>query len=130
MALMNFREPNQVKWLGSRPGHNGTQITEFNVVDNGNVDLYVVPAGKRFFLTSWAVSAINISGGAGNGFMSVAIGGLNAFMPASFSSALNEPMSEAGRFWPPIELAAAENVYIYSSVAAFFIRGSIHGWVE
>jgi len=52
MALMKFREPNQVKWVGVRPGHNGTQIIRSQGADNATVELYLVPVGQTFYLCS------------------------------------------------------------------------------
>jgi len=50
MALMKFREPNQVRRVGVRPAHDGTQVLERGSADNATVVLYTVPAGKVFYL--------------------------------------------------------------------------------
>jgi len=52
MALMKFREANQVKWVGVRPGHNGTFVSAQGMCDAvAWVTFYTVPANKWLFIT-------------------------------------------------------------------------------
>ena len=46
------REPNQVKWVGVRPGHNGEQVL-IHINTNVNTVLYTVPADKLLLIFSW-----------------------------------------------------------------------------
>ena len=59
------REPNQVKWIGVRPGHNGEQILEHNQASNNTVIIYTVPADKLLLIFDYFISlygAVNVQG--------------------------------------------------------------------
>jgi len=47
---MHFREPNEVRWVGVRPAHKGTQISSSDSVSNGTIDLYVNNSGNVSFV--------------------------------------------------------------------------------
>ena len=70
MALMTFREPNQVKWVGSRPGHNGTQIFGYALATNAVATCYFAPAGKAGYIYGLDLAA---SSGANPGLASLQI---------------------------------------------------------
>ena len=130
MSDMMFREPNQVKWQGSRPGHNGTQVlenTESNVLNW--VVLYTVPAGQTLFLTmvsfSWDQSVNNV--------WKIAI---YDDVPALWKTlAIGRAILAAGNpfwmstFWPPIEVPAGYHIQRYQDVAIAPCF-TIHGWTE
>ena len=51
MALMKFREPNQVTWYGSRPAHRGTQVTKsVSTTGAASVIIHTVSASKTLFI--------------------------------------------------------------------------------
>lgn len=62
---MNFREPNQVKRVGTRPGHDGEQVLEYaDVGAVGTTVLYTVPGGQVFYLCDWGIfSYAGVAGG-------------------------------------------------------------------
>lgn len=130
MGLMEYREPNQVKWVGVRPGHKGEQVLE-DLFSNvaGDVLIYTVPAGKTLFLTNiflgmWA----NISG----------IIGLSIFdttpvrwkwLCVGIQIVTDNLIPINKSYYPPIEIPSGYHIYRYSANADTSIA-CIHGWVE
>lgn len=52
MALMKYREQNEVVWVGARPAHHGTQVNGYaNHTGAASTDLYTVPTGYKLFIT-------------------------------------------------------------------------------
>jgi len=52
MAMTEHREPNMVKWIGVRPGHNGEQDYLYVTRDGlGSADSGAIAAGKVFCIT-------------------------------------------------------------------------------
>ena len=125
-----FREPNQVKWVGVRPGHNGEQILEGIIVGAINFTaIYTVPADKMFFMTYAALS--NILNIGGNAYLCI-----YDDTPAiwrvlfGFLNILNVPApGPVATFNPPIELAAGYSIRVYQSALIGAIA-SVHGWVS
>ena len=130
MALMKFREPNQVQWQGVRPGHNGTQVLEsFSTALVVPTPFYTVPAGKTFFLTyAGLFQSINITGRL--------ILDIYTDAPAYWRrlltglSLLNQiSLAINVSYWPPIEVPAGYIFYVEQSAIAG-VLAVIHGWVE
>ena len=130
MSDMYFREPNQVKWMGSRPGHNGTQVLEYsNSAVLNWVPIYTVPAGETFYMTfmsfTWQLSV--------NDIWAVAI--YNAVPAVWRYICLGRGVLTAGSlgwhesFWPPIEIPDGYHIYRYQAVNIAPCL-CIHGWVE
>ena len=123
------REPNQVKWVGVRPGHNGDQFIysgETAVV--GYSAIVEVPADYMFFLTYAAIWSRNLA--AANyslsifddtpAFLHYIIGGAsgaNICSPASVSN-----------FDPPWEIEAGNWLYVGQNVNTL-VAYCLHGWV-
>jgi len=130
MSDMHFREPNQVKWQGSRPGHNGTQVIEGEPIAALNWStVYLVPAGVTFYMTFASLSHYNII----TAFMYLAIWDAG---PALWRTifGLGHPVNTSvlgmsSNFWPPIELAPGYSVQVYQNVNNAVV-GSVHGWIE
>lgn len=67
MALIKYREPNQAKWRGVRPAHNGTRVHFWGYCNNNSVTLYTVTTGKTLYLVSelikvvWTTSAARLT---------------------------------------------------------------------
>jgi len=130
MALMKFREPNQVKWVGVRPGHNGTQIIRSQGADNATVELYLVPVGQTFYLCSASLGYRLVV----DGYVKLFI---NDLVPAQWFLcfedvllALSPAQTVTDSYWPPIEVPAGYTFYIQSAGAGLQAWGQIHGWVE
>jgi len=130
MSDMHFREPNQVKWQGSRPGHNGTQVLEsFTTVAIATTPFYTVPVGHTLFLTNVAVSSsINVS--------SVLWVNIHTDAPAFWRTLLvgetiinADRMALVNQYWPPVEIPSGYIIYVHQTVNVN-IRITIHGWYE
>jgi len=125
MAIV-FREPNQVKWIGVRPGHNGEQILENDTAINVLTSIYVVPADKLLLLFAYDVSVY--SGVAATGYFYI-----YDDTPAIFKSLAVRSVAAAGTdsscqgLWVPIEIPAAYSLRIITSNAGCSIRVCIHG---
>ena len=126
MSDMHFREPNQVKWMGSRPGHNGTQVIV--MIDTAvSGELYEVTAGKTFYLTAFSVG--QNMGVNQNCFLSVRnILDAGVYHLAHISVALgNMGGNCALSFYYPLEIPSLFDFYINCANLA---RGFIAGWEE
>jgi len=113
MALMNFREPNQVKWVGVRPAHNGEQINIGNFVVNGAVTLYTVPAGKILLLIE--ISASKWTNYVGSIFVEARTAAsvwIRSFCMMEIGNA-NDVAMRAENFVPPFELYATEHLDLH-----------------
>ena len=117
------REPNQVKWIGVRPGHNGEQI--LLPIDTAvNADVYTVPADKMLLLFDWHLGGVRAIGFTGHLYVyddtPVVIASI-----ATVSSEVGEPgTSTSNALWVPIELPED---YAIKVVTAKQVEGYIHG---
>jgi len=130
MALMKFRESNQVKWVGVRPGHNGTQVTKWGSADNETVILYTVTAGKILYLVHYTV------------FISSDVADRWGFMGVRNDADVEQYRFSTGVFKQvgsigfgvglkyPIEIPAGWDIFLVSNSADSHINGFIHGWEE
>jgi len=130
MSDMMFREPNQVKWQGSRPGHNGTKILVGMMIDAINwTVVYTVPAGEVGFITHISLShQLNLAAG-----YHVAIyDATPAFAYSLFRSIhiLNFPTVRCNlNYWPPLEIPAAFSIRFLQTVDTD-MTAHVHGWSE
>ena len=130
MSDMMFREPNQVKWMGSRPGHNGTQVllsdTVAAVVPTG---FYTVPAGKTLFITSAFLNITNPV--AVSYYLAIfnAVPALDQYLINTYYTAGQQIVPVQANYWPPIEVEAGYHLYYRQGVNAL-LTYTIHGWVE
>ena len=126
MAVTVHREPNQVKWIGVRPGHNGEQILEHGTANNATVIIYTVPADKLLLLYGFSY---NVSGTAGNtGFLSIytAVPAVHRHLVYGNFSA-NTVVAFGRDFVIPIEIPAAYSVRVLSPAATKYVGVSING---
>lgn len=130
MADVEYREPNQVKWLGYRPGHRGDQVIEYNNVSNGNQTVYTVPSGKTFFLTGWTFTA-NASATGVNAFFNLrnAGGGLVLRWHYIHFDAVGQVEDSRGLMFP-IEIPEDYYIEIATSAATVDAHCTVWGWVE
>jgi len=130
MALMKFREPNQVKWRGVKPAHNGTQVLVAGDANNVENIFYTVPAGKIYYLHGFSLQCTpNITAGS---YLAVynttpalwlRLAYLDGFLGTQvpiFSSS----------FSYPLEIPSLYTFRIKSNVAGFWARTTIFGWLE
>jgi len=130
MAVMSYREGNRVRWVGTRPGHDGTQVLVWKAAVNATEVLYAVPAGKILYLTHMAIHVE--SDIAGSGYMHIRDGGgITQYFGIAVKNIVGGSFcSNSESFWPPIEMPASWDVAVVSSIAALIVIGSIHGWYE
>ena len=130
MSDMHFRAPNQAKWMGTRPGHNGVQVflgAEVALVVP--TSFYTVPAGQTLYLTFAFLGRANPI--AANLSLSV-YDDTPVLWQHIFHThmLLNDPSPpHIASFWPPIEIPAGYHLYYNQNVNAL-LSYCIHGWVE
>ena len=127
---MKFREPNEVNWQGVRPGHNGTQVVEYDHVVNGTDLVYTVTAGKILYLISWTHNIVNNSGGVGTSTAYIDDGINVWYMFDYYHGADNVPGGKAGNQYPPIEVPAGYRFQHYSNAVNVDSYLSFFGWEE
>lgn len=129
MAAMTFRESNQVKWVGVRPGHNGTQILARTAANNSTNIVYTVTAGKTLFLHSYQ---LNISCGTNNIAFNMyirtdaAVTWHQVSYGKSYASKNNMTCQS---FNPPLEIPAEYQIMIQAG-ADLWAYCCIQGWEE
>lgn len=130
MAMMHFREPNQVKWVGVRPGHNGEQIIKQTNVANGTVVVYTVTVGKTLYLCTAELAYVAV--GAARAELWVESGGgvylAGLLMLVGQAAVVGDP--HIITFWPPLEVPSQYVIKLRSWAAAPQVYGMIYGWEE
>jgi len=130
MALMKFREPNQVKWAGSRPGHNGTQVIKSENGTGVPILMYTVPAGLTFYLTSWVFSVSDSVGGALGYFHVQDLVPATQYYIGYITTQGVGFLGQEGSFWPPLEIPTGWRLRVGSNAGTCTASALIHGWVE
>ena len=118
-----YREPNQVKWVGVRPGHNGEQIL-IDIDTAVSVIVYTVPADKLLFLFDWSISTapnLNIHSRLQ---IRTAVPVVVANIAGASSYTGDSGTNNAQALWVPIEIKAGYDIYLFATGAT---RGYIHG---
>ena len=130
MSDMHFREPNQVKWQGSRPGHNGVQVIEDGDANNVTDDIYTVLAGKRLYLCGWSFSCWGVAYSTGAHLWLWTVVVLDRRELIAGVHAANSALMCSMSYWPPIELVGGDIVRLISDNVNSICHASIHGWTE
>ena len=130
MSAMSFREPNQVKWVGVRPAHNGEQVVASGLASNSTAILYTVPSNKTFYFVSYGATAY------------IAATGISAWMQiydgagALWNTIIDFISDSVGAlradntFYPPMELPSGYSIRLVSNDSNVQIRAFIFGWEE
>jgi len=130
MALMKFREGNRVKWIGSKPGHDGTQVFTSFPATNATAIVYTVPVGSVLYLVESFLGVTAIAAGyvvlqiqnAGGAFVRHL-----CFIQVGAAAPVHDSHFTA---WPPVELPAGFTIRVQSSAVGLTAYGAIFGWVE
>ena len=130
MALMKFREANQVKWNGSRPGHDGTQKLAQASADAATVPIYTVLAGETLYLCSVTMGVLTDVAGEFHTIIRNDAAAAQFFPTMGIRAAGSAPCHYVCTFWPPAELIEDWDVIVYSNTAGLTVYGSIFGWIE
>lgn len=129
MADVGYREPNQVKWYGWRPGIRGTHIIRAGRHQGlGDTDVYTISAGVTFFLTGFSYS-INYSNVGSQGIIDIYDdAGLTWKRLWSMKQdATGELIGSLGLFFP-IEVPAAYTFRVRSFASWVDMQACIWGW--
>ena len=130
MAVMAFREPNRARWVGVRPGHDGTQVVKYARAENATVIIHTVTAGKTLFLCGLMGSVFD--NGGGQHTVVFVRDGADVFKYYLYwgenNASAGEPFSKS--YWPPIEIPAGYDVCAQSTAAAHYINAIIDGWED
>jgi len=131
MALMKFREPNQVKWCGVRPGHNGTFTSaELRTAAAAWSVVYTVPVNTRLYIFHSWMSAIN-AGLAGNARIRIVYGGVaHQLYIVEFEAIAGGRDFVDTSYYFPLELEANDTFEIYVSNAGIAVWGGFNGFLE
>jgi hypothetical protein len=127
--MMVFREPNQARWIGTRPAFDGDQVCKYITANNAIAIVYTVPHGHTFFLCGFVVT---INGGAVNDSVELEdrdAGDVVArtYVKMQLSAVGQEVASHS--FWPPIEIPEDYDIILVSNTVTSVGRGTIHGWL-
>lgn len=130
MALMKYREGNEIKFVGVRPGHRGTQIAKSNTKSNGGQIIHTVTAGQVLCLTYCNLTAF--ATGAGSGYFRVRDDedALQYTIIWVAFPVANKIFSLPVVLNPPLEIPAGYDIYVESQNAGITVYGFMHGWEE
>jgi len=132
MALMTYREANQVLRRGVRPAHDGTQITKAGVQNGaGNNPLYAGHATKTLFISYMMLSSRESAAAAGNAYITcqpLEEGALRTILAHFYDIAGHQ--SNTATFNPPLEVEPNTPVTLLVDHANIDARGCFHGWLE
>lgn len=130
MSAMAFREPNQVKWMGTRPGHNGTQVLGYGAATVQTLNLWTVSAGKTGYLIAASINTVtNVTGTGRLGIRDVA-DAVVAILCSNMWTAAGAITGQPWYSWPPIEMPSGYDVFLVASGAGFTALGTVFGWEE
>ena len=117
------REPNQVKWIGVRPGHKGEEIIK-NIDLAASAIVYTVPADKLLLLFDWSIGIIqNVNNGSRLQLRTaVPVVYAELFYVTSGINTAGQVASQSLNI--PIEIPATYDIYVTCAVVT---RGYIHG---
>ena len=121
-----YREPNQVKWIGVRPGHNGEQVIESDETTNVLSAIYTVPADKILLLFGYGLDVWSTVASAGSFYIYDATPAIWRIL-GRITVGANSGRSVPKSLYPPIELAEDYSLRIITNNAACIINAYIHG---
>ena len=117
------REPNQVKWIGVRPGHNGEQVI-IDIDDAVNADLYTVPVDSILLIFGWSWGVIHNLAVEARIEIKTAGAAHYCWLGFSTAQAAVPGTNNNNALFVPIELPEG---YVISIVTARQCYGHIHG---
>ena len=126
MSDMMFREPNQIKWVGTRPGHNGKQKL-IKIESAVSALLYTVTAATVFYLTAYYIGTSQNDTGSALLTVRNALDAEQYHLAFPTGYALMPGAGHGMTFYFPLEIAAGWDFYLTCDCAC---RGFIAGWEE
>jgi len=127
---MKFREPNEVRWVGVRPAHRGTQVKAHGMANNGTVTIYTVSAGKTLFVTAMHVFMRCTSGTSANSIIWRDNKNDVWFVVGRPSAGAAGQAFACVNYNPPFEVPAGCYLTVSTDQAAAYLSVSIVGWEE
>jgi len=130
MALMKFREPNQVQWRGMRPAHNGTEVHGAGgTAVIGIVNILPAHASLTQYVHYYSVSLI--PGLPQTATLEYATGaGVAIWVFALiYETVGGERIPLVGNFWPPLEVLPTNQILLRLT-AASWAQASVLAWRE
>lgn len=130
MAVMSYREANQVKWMGVRPAHAGTQAYWHTVVNVAGVNALIpAHATRKYFITYYSITVASAVGIWADFQLSDAVPAVVwDFGMAQSVVALVAP-TVTGNFWPPLEVPVGWSIAVFLS-GIDWVNASMLGWYE
>ena len=126
--MTKHREPNKVKWVGVRPGHNGEQIHKSGRANNDTVILYTVPADKILLLFNWGISTFWT---ALNTYVSLgiydAVPAIETTLVDILMQVIGDTYDREASYDMPIELPEDYSLRLVSGAIGCYISGYVHG---
>ena len=120
------REPNRVKWIGVRPGHNGEQVLEHGEAIGATVVLYTVPATKILLLFGFTCGMSCSANGVGTLGIYTDVPVLHRYLFFSSVQA-NNAVAGCRDYSIPIEIPAGYSIRAISAAATLGVRAVIDG---
>jgi len=130
MSAMSFREPDQARWIGVRPGHRGEQVAAHNIAINNTQIIHTVTAGKVLYLTDWVFEANAGAAGWSADFEIRNVLDVLVYKIVTWYSGGVESRMLANSLFYPIEVPTGYDIIVSSNAVGLGTFGFIHGWEE
>ena len=130
MSAMAFREPNQVKWVGTRPGHNGEQVAKLGSAEGGTTIIHTVTLGKTFFLSALSYTSFSDATPITMGVLVRNGADVHQYSLIHELVALAHTNAFGMSYPVPVEIPAGYDICAHSSGATGRASACIHGWEE
>ena len=128
--VMEFREPNELRWYGSRPAHKGTQILKENDAENETTIVHTVTTGKVLYLCSMILGYYAIAAGYAYGRIRDDSDETVTTVFIDTIQAGSDGKGTFASFWPPMEIPASYDIIVISSAVGLKPNLTIFGWEE
>jgi hypothetical protein len=127
---MAFREPNEVRWVGVRPAHKGTQVLINGSSVNQVTTIYTVSAGKTLYINSYMLGVSSVATGYVYLWVATPAGELFTRLAIIWCQASTTVPCAIACLHYPIEVPAGYLIRLSSTAAGLTAIGEITGWEE
>ena len=130
MSAMSFREPNEIRWIGVRPAHKGTQVIKDGTANNNTVIIHTVSTGKTFYLTFFRHDADFITATSYATLFVRDDSDVTQYALSHYQGRVSGTFGKAVGLYFPIEIPAGWDICVTTSSTDVRSRATIHGWEE
>jgi hypothetical protein len=130
MALMKYREQNEVQWRGSRPAHHGTQVLKWVSRNNNTIVLYTVPDDQVFYLCTATLILNADVQGKGDLYVRDDAAAWWTDLIRFYHHLNTTTPNGLVTFWPPLEVPEKHTFHVTSNAVGLTVSAMIFGWVE